>query len=100
MARAVILIAAAKRGIPIFEYAPTKAKLAVVGNGNASKIQVQKMIQLLLKLPILPEPEDAADALALAICHAHAMPLNHEQRYLCTNTSKVNSSKPPLPKPR
>jgi crossover junction endodeoxyribonuclease RuvC len=72
MARAAVLIAAARRKIPIFEYTPKKAKLAVVGNGNASKEQVQRMIQLLLKLPILPEPEDAADALALAICHAHA----------------------------
>jgi crossover junction endodeoxyribonuclease RuvC len=73
MARGVIIIAAARRGIPIFEYAPKKAKLAVVGNGNASKEQVQRMIQLLLKLPELPEPEDAADALALAICHAHSV---------------------------
>ena len=73
MARGVIIIAAARRGIPIFEYAPKKAKLAVVGNGAASKEQVQRMIQLLLKLPELPEPEDAADALALAICHAHSV---------------------------
>ena len=72
MARGVILLAAAKRGIPIHEYTPRKAKLSVVGNGSASKQQVQKMIQLLLKLPILPQPEDAADALALAICHAHS----------------------------
>jgi crossover junction endodeoxyribonuclease RuvC len=71
MARAMGLLAAARRQIPIFEYAPKKAKLAVVGNGNASKMQVQKMIQLLLRLKDLPEPEDAADALALAICHAH-----------------------------
>jgi crossover junction endodeoxyribonuclease RuvC len=73
MARAMGLLAAARRQIPIFEYAPTKAKLAVVGNGGASKMQVQKMIQLLLRLPTLPEPEDAADALALAICHAHTI---------------------------
>ncbi len=73
MARGAVLIAAARRQIPIFEYAPKKAKSAVVGNGAASKEQVQKMIQLLLKLPILPEPEDAADALALAICHANNM---------------------------
>jgi crossover junction endodeoxyribonuclease RuvC len=73
MARGVVLIAAARRGIPIFEYTPKKAKLAVVGNGNASKEQVQRMIQLLLKLPIIPEPEDAADALALAICHANSL---------------------------
>lgn len=72
MARGVIMIAAKKKGIPIFEYAPTQAKRAVVGNGFASKTQVQGMVQLLLKLPHPPHPSDAADALALAICHAHA----------------------------
>ncbi len=73
MARAAAMLAAARRGIPVFEYSPTKAKKAVVGNGAASKEQVQKMLQLLLKLPSLPEPEDASDALALAICHAHTL---------------------------
>jgi crossover junction endodeoxyribonuclease RuvC len=76
MARATVLLAAARRGIPIFEYAPKKAKLAVVGNGMASKEQVQRMIQILLKLPILPEPEDAADALALAVCHSNTLKLS------------------------
>jgi crossover junction endodeoxyribonuclease RuvC len=71
MARGMAILAAAKRNIPVHEYAPKKAKLAVVGHGSASKQQVQKMIQLLLCLPHLPEPEDAADALALAICHCH-----------------------------
>lgn len=71
MARAMVLVAGAKHNIPLFEYAPKKAKLAVVGNGSASKEQVQKMVQTLLRLPQIPTPEDASDALALAICHAH-----------------------------
>lgn len=71
MARGTVLLAAARKKVSIFEYAPKKAKLAVVGSGNASKEQVQKMIQMLLALPCVPEPEDAADALALALCHAH-----------------------------
>jgi crossover junction endodeoxyribonuclease RuvC len=87
MARGVVLIAAARRGIPVFEYAPKKAKLAVVGNGSASKEQVQRMVQLLLRLPILPEPEDAADALALAVCHANSMAFN-EKVSVCTNISQ------------
>ncbi|MBI5274242.1 MAG: crossover junction endodeoxyribonuclease RuvC [Chlamydiales bacterium] len=70
MARGTVLLLAAQKQIPIFEYAPTKAKLAVVGTGSASKHQVLKMIQLLLNLKEL-KSEDAADALALAICHAH-----------------------------
>lgn len=76
MARCAAALAGAKSGIKIFDYAPTKAKRAVVGNGSASKEQVQKMIQLLLKLPAPPEPEDAADALALALCHAHTIKKN------------------------
>ncbi len=75
MARGMVILAAAKNNIAIFEYAPKKAKQAVVGNGKASKVQVQKMIQTLLKLPHPPHPEDAADALALAICHAHTTTL-------------------------
>ena len=76
MARGMAILAAARRKISLYEYAPRKAKLAVVGNGAASKAQVQKMIQLLLKLPELPTPEDAADALALALCHAHTIKKN------------------------
>lgn len=71
MARGVIILAGMKKNIPIFEYAPRKAKSAVVGNGQASKHQVQKMIQMLLNLKNINIPEDAADALSLAICHAH-----------------------------
>lgn len=71
MARGMVLVAGAKHNIPLFEYAPKKAKLAVVGNGSASKEQVQKMVQTLLRLPQIPTPEDASDALALAICHAN-----------------------------
>lgn len=84
MVRGVVLFTAAKRKIPISEYAPRKVKLAV-GNGAASKEQVQKMIQLLLNLPVLPEPEDAADALALAICHANTLNL---RKSLCMNSLK------------
>ena len=71
MAKGVAILAATKRKIPIYEYAPRKAKLAVVGSGNATKEQVQRMIQTLLQLAAPPHPEDAADALALAICHAN-----------------------------
>jgi crossover junction endodeoxyribonuclease RuvC len=76
MARSMAIITAARKSIPIFEYAPKKAKLAVVGNGSASKEQVQKMVQLILCLSCIPEPEDAADALALAICHANTLHCN------------------------
>jgi crossover junction endodeoxyribonuclease RuvC len=71
MARGVVMIAAKKRGVPVYEYSPAVAKRAVVGHGRASKFQVQGMVQRLLKLSSPPQPEDAADALALAICYAH-----------------------------
>lgn len=77
MARAMAILAAERRGIPIFEYAPRKAKKAVVGTGSASKHQVQKMIQMLLSLDDIPQPDDAADALALALCHSHLLGLAH-----------------------
>lgn len=88
MARAVAMLPAARRSVPVFEYAPRKAKLAVVGNGGASKIQVQKMVQLILKLAQLPQPEDAADALALALCHANTLKYG---KNVCLNTSKASS---------
>lgn len=74
MARGSVIIAAKRKGIAVFEYAPTVAKRAATGYGRASKYQVQGMIQSLLRLSEPPHPEDAADALALAICHAHTNP--------------------------
>jgi len=71
MARGCAIIAAEKNSIPIFEYAPRSAKLAVVGKGAASKEQVSKMLMMLLNLQIDKIPEDAADALSLAVCHAN-----------------------------
>jgi crossover junction endodeoxyribonuclease RuvC len=78
MARGMAILAATQRQIPLFEYSPSKAKLAVVGNGKASKKQVQAMVQRLLLLSKIPQPEDAADALALAICHAHTAKRNQQ----------------------
>jgi crossover junction endodeoxyribonuclease RuvC len=73
MARGVVLLAARKALIDVFEYTPKKVKVAVTGNGNASKPQVQSMVQYLFRLPKPPTPWDAADALALTICHNHAV---------------------------
>jgi crossover junction endodeoxyribonuclease RuvC len=81
-AAGVIMVAASLREIPIFEYAPSKAKKAVVGNGQATKEQVQRMVKALLSLSKIPEPADAADALALAICHANALRFNIHTQHL------------------
>jgi crossover junction endodeoxyribonuclease RuvC len=69
--RGVALLAAARLGLPISEYAPLKIKSSVVGYGLAKKEQVQFMVSRLLCLDSLPQPADAADALAIAICHIH-----------------------------
>lgn len=79
MARCAVMIAGRNAKVPIFEYAPMKAKLAVVGNGKASKEQVQAMVQRLLNLHQLPDPPDIADALALAICHAHTPGIHQKE---------------------
>ncbi|MCI9364044.1 crossover junction endodeoxyribonuclease RuvC [bacterium 1XD42-1] len=70
-ARGVILLAAQKHKIPIFEYTPMQVKQSVVGYGLAEKGQVMEMTRQLLKLKEVPRPDDTADALALAVCHGH-----------------------------
>jgi crossover junction endodeoxyribonuclease RuvC len=69
--RGVALLAAARQGLPVAEYAPLRIKSSVVGYGLAQKEQVQFMVARLLGLSELPLPADAADALAIAICHIH-----------------------------
>jgi crossover junction endodeoxyribonuclease RuvC len=69
--RACAMLAAAEQNIEVVEYAPTRIKLAVSGNGRATKDQIQHMIKTLLCLKVTA-PQDASDALAAAICHAHS----------------------------
>lgn len=70
-ARAAALIAAADHGLPVYEYAPRKVKMAVVGRGTADKTQVAFMVRALLGLAETPPP-DAADALAIGLTHLQA----------------------------
>jgi crossover junction endodeoxyribonuclease RuvC len=69
-ARGVVLMIAARSGMPVAEYAARLVKKAVVGNGNAEKVQVHAMVSRLLPGAKIAGP-DAADALAVAITHAH-----------------------------
>ena len=73
-ARGVVLLAAAQRGLPVAEYAPSEVKQAVVGYGKADKRQIQEMVRIMLGLETIPRPDDAADALAIAICHVQVAP--------------------------
>ena len=70
-AQGVAIAAAIRQGVPIHEYAPLKIKMAITGNGSASKEQVAAMLQRLLSLRDDQKPHfmDATDALAAAYCH-------------------------------
>ena len=72
-AQGAALTAAVMRGIPVAEYAPRKAKIAICGNGAASKEQVAMMIGKTLKVDLDPKFLDATDALAIALCHHYQM---------------------------
>ena len=69
-ARGVVLVAAARRGVNVGEYAARLVKKAVVGTGGADKAQIHFMVQRLLP-GVKIAGADAADALAVAITHAH-----------------------------
>ena len=71
-ARGVILLAAQRAGVPIFEYTPLQVKQSVVGYGRAEKKQVITMVTMMLGLSKPPKPDDTADALAVAVTHAHS----------------------------
>jgi crossover junction endodeoxyribonuclease RuvC len=73
-ARAVAMLSAALRDIPVYEYTARAIKLSVTGSGNATKEQVQKMARLLLKAHYEP-CQDEADAISAAICHLSQSPV-------------------------
>ena len=74
-ARAVAILAAAQRGLPVMSYNATLIKKTITGSGRASKEQVQRTVQRELGLARLPEPPDVADALAAALCHYYVQKL-------------------------
>ena len=68
-AQGVAMAAGLVREVPITEYSPKKIKMAITGNGNASKEQVAKMLQNMLSIKVMPNNLDATDGLAAAVCH-------------------------------
>ena len=68
-AQGVAMAAGLSREIPVTEYSPKKIKMAITGNGNASKEQVARMLQSTLKLKSSPKNLDSTDGLAAAVCH-------------------------------
>jgi crossover junction endodeoxyribonuclease RuvC len=69
-ARGVVLLAPARRGLPVAEYAPNAVKKAIVGAGHAEKQQIRLMVKVLMPKATFAT-DDAADALAIALTHAH-----------------------------
>ena len=72
-AQGAAMVAAAQYGVEITEYAPRKAKIAICGNGSASKEQISTMVQKTLGIKIETKHLDATDALAIAMCHCYQL---------------------------
>ena len=68
-AQGTAIAAALSRSLNIYEYAPRKIKLAITGQGNASKEQVAALLQKMFDIPQMPSNLDATDGLAAAVCH-------------------------------
>lgn len=72
-AQGAAIAAAIAANVPIFEYAPRKVKMAVTGQGAASKEQVALILSRALAPELRPEFLDASDALAIALCHFYQL---------------------------
>lgn len=101
-AQGVAIAAAIHHDIPIHEYAPLKIKMAITGNGRASKEQVAGMLRRLLNLDEseMPQFMDATDALGAAYCHFMQMGKPESQvsyrgwkDYVKRNQSKIITNK-------
>lgn len=97
-AQGVAMAAGLSRQIPINEYLPKKIKMAITGNGNASKEQVAKMLQSLLNLKTLPKNLDATDGLAAAVCHFYNSGRVEIGKSYSGWASFVKQNSPPAPK--
>ncbi|MDR2562645.1 MAG: crossover junction endodeoxyribonuclease RuvC [Prevotellaceae bacterium] len=89
-AQGVAMAAALSVGLPIFEYAPRKIKIAVTGSGNASKEQVAGILKHELQISEMPEFLDATDALGAAVCHFYQTRFGVKEK--TTSVTKTNSN--------
>ena len=80
-AQGVAIAAGISNGLKVFEYSPRKIKMAITGNGNASKEQVAKMLQKTLDIKEMPKNLDATDGLAAAVCHFYNPTSQVEKKY-------------------
>jgi len=68
-ATGVVVLAAGEAGVPVHEYSPPEIKMAVTGNGAASKDDVRRALERIHRISDVPREPDAADAVAVALCH-------------------------------
>ena len=97
-AQGVAMAAGLSRQIPITEYLPKKIKMAITGNGNASKEQVAKMLQNTLGLKTLPKNLDSTDGLAAAVCHFYNSGRVEVGKNYSGWEAFVKQNSPPAPK--
>jgi crossover junction endodeoxyribonuclease RuvC len=88
-AKGVILLTAAKKKIPVYEFTPLQVKLTITGYGKAEKKQVQRMIQTIFNLEKKPKDkdkrkDDATDALGIAFCCLRRLELDSKNKKLCS----------------
>ena len=97
-AQGAAMTAAAGHGLSVHEYAPREAKMAICGNGAASKEQVALMVEKTLGINIESKYLDATDALAIAMCHFYSLtsPLKGKggssswKKFIADNPDRVN----------
>ena len=95
-AQGIAMAAGLSREIPITEYSPKKIKMAITGNGNASKEQVAKMLQNLLNIKVLPKNLDATDGLAAAVCHFYNEGKSNDAKKYSSWSNYVSQNKDKL----
>jgi crossover junction endodeoxyribonuclease RuvC len=98
-AQGAAISAALYRDMPIFEYAPKKIKMAITGQGNASKEQVAGILKNLFTIEQLPKNLDATDGLAAALCHFYQKDIpdkgggyNSWKDFLAKNPDRMSGS--------
>jgi len=95
-AQGTAIAAALLRSLEIYEYAPRKIKLAITGQGNASKEQVAALLQKMFSIPEMPSMLDATDGLAAAVCHFYQkkLPQTTSSKKTATNWKEFVSNNP------
>lgn len=95
-ARGVILLAAAQKNIPVFEFTPLQVKMTITGYGRAEKKQVQKMTRFLLDIEKFDlkinnrKKDDASDALGIAYCHV--LNIKNQEKFITRKSGKKKSN--------